>query len=110
MYKFLSKFFLNIFFICLIFSSLQSSHFFFFFFFLIINLFAYQEQRQATKENVQRKQARTVGEREESDNEASESDSDDEDDNDVIYNPKNLPLGWDGKVFVFVVILTKLKY
>ncbi|XP_054717841.1 splicing factor 3A subunit 3-like [Uloborus diversus] len=55
------------------------------------------EQRQATKENVQRKQARTVGEREESDNEASESESDDEDDNDVIYNPKNLPLGWDGK-------------
>ncbi|GIZ03657.1 splicing factor 3A subunit 3 [Caerostris extrusa] len=55
------------------------------------------EQRQATKENVQRKQARTVGEREESDNEASESDSDEEDDNDVIYNPKNLPLGWDGK-------------
>lgn len=47
---------------------------------------------------MQRKQARTVGEREESDNEASESDSDDEDDNDVIYNPKNLPLGWDGKV------------
>lgn len=60
----------------------------------------FQEQRQATKENVQRKQARTVGEREESDNDASESDSDDEDDNDVIYNPKNLPLGWDGKVSV----------
>uniref|UniRef100_A0A6M2CQ28 Putative splicing factor 3a subunit 3 ovary overexpressed n=1 Tax=Rhipicephalus microplus TaxID=6941 RepID=A0A6M2CQ28_RHIMP len=54
------------------------------------------EQRQATKENVQRKQARTVGEREESDNEISESESEDED-NDVIYNPKNLPLGWDGK-------------
>ncbi|KAK8788216.1 hypothetical protein V5799_022008 [Amblyomma americanum] len=54
------------------------------------------EQRQSTKENVQRKQARTVGEREESDNEISESESEDED-NDVIYNPKNLPLGWDGK-------------
>ncbi|KAM7309200.1 putative splicing factor 3A [Ixodes scapularis] len=54
------------------------------------------EQRQGTKENVQRKQARTVGEREESDNEISESESEDED-NDVIYNPKNLPLGWDGK-------------
>lgn len=54
------------------------------------------EQRQATKENVQRKQARTVGEREESDNEISESESEEED-NDVIYNPKNLPLGWDGK-------------
>ncbi|XP_076373723.1 splicing factor 3a subunit 3 noi [Tachypleus tridentatus] len=55
------------------------------------------EQRQATKENVQRKQARTFGEREESDDEASESESEEEDDNDVIYNPKNLPLGWDGK-------------
>ncbi|XP_042148096.1 splicing factor 3A subunit 3-like [Ixodes scapularis] len=55
-----------------------------------------EEQRQGTKENVQRKQARTVGEREESDNEISESESEDED-NDVIYNPKNLPLGWDGK-------------
>lgn len=55
------------------------------------------EQRQSTKENVQRKQARTVGEREESDNEATDTDSEEEDDNDVIYNPKNLPLGWDGK-------------
>lgn len=55
------------------------------------------EQRQATKENVQRKQARTIGEREESDNELSESESEEEEDNDVIYNPKNLPLGWDGK-------------
>ena len=27
----------------------------------------------------------------------SEEDSDD-DDNDIPYNPKNLPLGWDGKV------------
>lgn len=55
------------------------------------------EQRQATKENVQRKQARTIGEREESDNEVTDSDTEDDDDNDVIYNPKNLPLGWDGK-------------
>merc|ERR1712191_37789 len=43
------------------------------------------EQRASTKENVERKQARTDGEREE------------EDDDDVAYNPKNLPLGWDGK-------------
>ena len=58
------------------------------------------EQRQATKENVQRKQARTGEEREESDDEmASDGDSDD-DDNDIPYNPKNLPLGWDGKVGV----------
>jgi splicing factor 3A subunit 3 len=55
------------------------------------------EQRQATKENVQRKQARTAGEREESDEEVSESESEEEQETDVIYNPKNLPLGWDGK-------------
>ncbi|RWS17101.1 Splicing factor 3A subunit 3-like protein [Dinothrombium tinctorium] len=55
------------------------------------------EQRQATKENVQRKQARTAGEREESDEEVSESESEEEQETEVIYNPKNLPLGWDGK-------------
>ncbi|KAF0296585.1 Splicing factor 3A subunit 3 [Amphibalanus amphitrite] len=54
------------------------------------------EQRAATKENVERRQARTDGERDESDAEASEPESDDDDD-DVPYNPKNLPLGWDGK-------------
>lgn len=56
------------------------------------------EQRTATKENVQRKQARTEGERDDSDAEASASESEDEDDSEVPYNPKNLPLGWDGKV------------
>lgn len=56
------------------------------------------EQRTATKENVQRKQARIEGERGDSDNEASASESDDEEDDDIPYNPKNLPLGWDGKV------------
>lgn len=55
-------------------------------------------QRAATKENVQRKQARTDGERDDSENEESEDDSPDENDDDVPYNPKNLPLGWDGKV------------
>ncbi|EDW51097.1 GM15455, partial [Drosophila sechellia] len=56
------------------------------------------EQRAATKENVQRKQARTGGERDDSDVEASESDNEDDPDaDDVPYNPKNLPLGWDGK-------------
>ena len=56
------------------------------------------EQRQATKDNVQRKQARTGDERDESDDEnISDNDSDD-DENDIPYNPKNLPLGWDGKV------------
>ncbi|KAJ8405091.1 hypothetical protein AAFF_G00330120 [Aldrovandia affinis] len=55
------------------------------------------EQRQLTHENVQRKQARTGEEREEEEEEQlSESESDD-DDNEIIYNPKNLPLGWDGK-------------
>lgn len=57
-----------------------------------------QEQRQLTHENVQRKQARTGEEREEEEEEqVSESESEDED-NEIIYNPKNLPLGWDGKV------------
>ena len=57
-----------------------------------------QEQRHLTHENVQRKQARTGEEREEEDDEQlSESESEDED-NEIIYNPKNLPLGWDGKV------------
>ncbi|XP_050293510.1 splicing factor 3A subunit 3 [Anthonomus grandis grandis] len=55
------------------------------------------EQRAATKENVQRKQARTDGERDNSENEESEDESADENDDDVPYNPKNLPLGWDGK-------------
>ncbi|XP_006810334.1 splicing factor 3A subunit 3 [Neolamprologus brichardi] len=55
------------------------------------------EQRQLTHENVQRKQARTGEEREEEEEEqVSESESEDED-NEIIYNPKNLPLGWDGK-------------
>uniref|UniRef100_A0A4W3JYJ7 Splicing factor 3a, subunit 3 n=1 Tax=Callorhinchus milii TaxID=7868 RepID=A0A4W3JYJ7_CALMI len=55
------------------------------------------EQRQLTRENVQRKQARTGEEREEEDEEhVSESESEDEE-NEIIYNPKNLPLGWDGK-------------
>ncbi len=56
------------------------------------------EQRAATKENVTRKQARTAGEKEESDEEEQASESDDDDDDEVPYNPKILPLGWDGKV------------
>ncbi|KAJ8314975.1 hypothetical protein KUTeg_007125 [Tegillarca granosa] len=55
------------------------------------------EQRAATKENVQRKQARTGEEREESDDEHFDESDSDEDDDDIPYNPKNLPLGWDGK-------------
>lgn len=55
------------------------------------------EQRSATRDNVQRKQARTGDEREESDEEHYSEDDSDDDDNDIPYNPKNLPLGWDGK-------------
>lgn len=55
------------------------------------------EQRIATKENVQRRQARTEGERDDSDNEATASESEEEQGEDIPYNPKNLPLGWDGK-------------
>ena len=56
------------------------------------------EQRAATKENVERKQARTELEREDSDEEESEEEPEPvEEDDDIPYNPKNLPLGWDGK-------------
>nr|CAG4650839.1 EOG090X03G1 [Simocephalus serrulatus] len=55
------------------------------------------EQRASTKENVERKQARTDGEREEEEEEVVEVPEDEDDDDDVPYNPKNLPLGWDGK-------------
>ncbi|KAL8599099.1 Splicing factor 3A subunit 3 [Nucella lapillus] len=55
------------------------------------------DQRAATRENVQRKQAQTGEEREEDEEENyPESESSDEDD-EIPYNPKNLPLGWDGK-------------
>lgn len=54
-------------------------------------------ERQATIENVQRKQAQTAGERDDSDDEISEVDEEEEQESEVIYNPKNLPLGWDGK-------------
>lgn len=56
------------------------------------------EQRSATRENVQRKQAQTGEERLESDEENYTDTDSDEDDDDIPYNPKNLPLGWDGKV------------
>ena len=73
-----------------------------------------QEQRAATKENVERRMARTADElleEEEGEEEPEEEESDDEeegeeepeeeesdDEETVPYNPKNLPLGWDGKV------------
>lgn len=57
--------------------------------------------RRTTRENVERKQARTAAELvEEEDEEAAvvvdESDEEEES-TDLIYNPKGLPLGWDGK-------------
>lgn len=55
------------------------------------------EQRAATKENVERKQARTEMERDDSDEEMSEEEPEENPDDDIPYNPKNLPLGWDGK-------------
>ncbi|XP_026485324.1 splicing factor 3A subunit 3 [Vanessa tameamea] len=56
--------------------------------------------RAATIENVTRRAARAAGERrDESDEEsdASVAADADSDDDEVPYNPKNLPLGWDGK-------------
>jgi splicing factor 3A subunit 3 len=36
-------------------------------------------------------------EREESDDDHSEEEGNQDEDDDIPYNPKNLPLGWDGK-------------
>jgi splicing factor 3A subunit 3 len=55
-----------------------------------------------TRENVERRQARSVAEIEQEDEQEAadmavdESDSDDEDRSE-FYNPKDIPLGWDGK-------------
>lgn len=57
----------------------------------------FTDHRIATVENVQRKQARTAEERNESDEDISDIEEDVNDQGDVVYNPKNLPLGWDGK-------------
>lgn len=57
----------------------------------------FADHRLATIENVQRKQARTAEERNESDEEISDADDDENEQSDVVYNPKNLPLCWDGK-------------
>ena len=57
----------------------------------------YNDHRQATIENVQRKQARTADERNDSEDDISDVDDDESEQNDVVYNPKNLPIGWDGK-------------
>lgn len=56
-----------------------------------------ENERKLTEENIVRKQARSGQEREEEEDEVPDNEDDDEDDDEVIYNPKNLPLGWDGK-------------
>jgi len=61
------------------------------------------EQRAATLDNVRRKQAKAGDDDEEGEGEGadlSDDDSETEDDG-LIYNPKNLPLGWDGEVRKF---------
>lgn len=58
------------------------------------------DQRSATKDNVERRLARTaqeLAEEEESSESEAAEESEEEDDDGVPYNPKNLPLGWDGK-------------
>jgi len=56
------------------------------------------EERASTKENVERRQARAAGEEEEEEEEEIEEFiEEEEEDSSVPYNPKNLPLGWDGK-------------
>lgn len=52
------------------------------------------EERQATRENVERKQARTSDELEEDeDADAAANDESDDEEEQILYNPKNLPLG-----------------
>jgi splicing factor 3A subunit 3 len=53
-------------------------------------------ERAATRENIERKQARAAGEEEEEDD-VEEFYEVEEEDSDIPYNPKNLPLDWDGK-------------
>jgi splicing factor 3A subunit 3 len=54
------------------------------------------DERVATRENVERKQARAFDEEDEED-EVYEDIVEETVEDDVPYNPKNLPLGWDGK-------------
>ncbi|CAB3405135.1 unnamed protein product [Caenorhabditis bovis] len=56
------------------------------------------DERAATRENVERKQARAAGEHEEEEEEEEPVIEEEEEvDESAPYNPKNLPLGWDGK-------------
>ena len=51
----------------------------------------------ATKENVERRMARTADELAEEEESEPEEEEESDDEETVPYNPKNLPLGWDGK-------------
>ena len=71
-----------------------------------------QEQRADTRENVERRMARTADELmedqlQEEEEEEEEVESEGEGD-EVPYNPKNLPLGWDGKVTTLWLISNSL--
>lgn len=55
------------------------------------------EQRSATKDNVERRLARTAEELQEEEMEEAVISDDEDDEERVLYNPKNIPLGWDGK-------------
>ena len=67
---------------------------------MFVVVLCFQEQRASTVENVERKMARTADElaeeSSESEGEGQGEESSDEEEG-VPYNPKNLPLGWDGK-------------
>ena len=60
-----------------------------------------QEQRASTRENVERRMARTADELQEEEEEAEAEAEESDEEETVPYNPKNLPLGWDGKVSRF---------
>jgi len=69
-----------------------------------------KEHRDETKNFIERKQTRTGEEMEEDKDDAEEetlqevkheSDHEDDQDDKPIYNPLNLPLGWDGKPIPF---------
>ena len=49
-------------------------------------------------------------ERDEDDEEHISDDESDDDDDDIPYNPKNLPLGWDGKVSVNIIVTYSVIY
>ncbi len=59
---------------------------------------------------MQRKQARTGQEREEDEDDIVNAEDSDDEDEEVVYNPKNLPLGWDGKVILNMKLEFKKNY